>query len=71
MTDICDAADFEIEEAVNHGIAEARARLRPPRAPDGHCWYCNAEIAEHLAYCDDDCKQDHEYEELIRRKTCG
>ena len=71
MSDICDDADFEIEEAINHGIAEARARLRPPRAMSGYCWYCNAPIPDGHAYCDDDCKKDHEYEELIRRKTGG
>ena len=71
MSDICDDADQTIEDAITNGIREARARLRTPRAPDGHCWYCNAEVTEGLAYCDKDCKQDYEYEQMIRRKTGG
>jgi len=66
--DITSSNDFTEEKLKLH-------RSRPKEeVARGQCLYCKARILPEgdkplRLYCDDDCKEDYEREELIKRKT--
>jgi len=61
--DIASANDFTEEKLALHRNRKEEQVRR------GTCLFCNAVIDPQKLYCDDDCKEDFEREQLIKRKT--
>ena len=65
----------EVDRIHEREEQEAPARFaasRKTEAPKtfGACLYCNAALADTLRFCDKDCRDDYEHEQ-IRRKVAG
>lgn len=46
----------------------AKARKAPKIIATGHCYYCNAEVAEGKRFCDEWCRDDWELEQEAAKR---
>lgn len=63
--DITALNDFN-DEIVNKARRDAEKHTSPPR---GICLYCEEKIADNAVFCDSWCRDQHEQQENIRRRT--
>jgi hypothetical protein len=61
MSDVTDKADVIIEMITKAAIDEARKEVH--LHADGHCLYCDEDIAPGLKFCNRDCRDDWDQEQ--------
>ena len=61
--DICDQADMQNEAA----LAAALTKRKPVHKADGRCLNCREPVGKDQQYCDQECREDHEYRERFKR----
>lgn len=67
MSDIADRADWRIEQDVQN--AKAHVGKRPMLDSDGHCHFCDKQIAHGMLFCNADCRNDYDKERARLRRA--
>jgi hypothetical protein len=65
MSDIVDDTQEREERFMPYQIAASRKPVGP--APNGHCHFCDAPVAEGLRFCDAACRDGYERETSRKR----
>lgn len=69
MADFADdgakASEHELSVALANHASKQRTGIRPYT---GFCHYCNTPLPNPQRFCDDDCKEDLQYEEECRAR---
>ncbi|MFJ2987757.1 DUF2116 family Zn-ribbon domain-containing protein [Collimonas sp. NPDC087041] len=67
MSDIADRAAWRIEKDLQN--ARADVMKQPTLNSDGHCHFCDEQIAHERLFCDVDCRDDYDKEQAALRRT--
>lgn len=68
MADIADmAADKDFTEEILTRHRNSVHPTKPSRVP-GVCTYCDRKIAKNLVFCNNECREDYEWEASIKAK---
>jgi predicted nucleic acid-binding Zn ribbon protein len=67
MSDIADRADWRVEQDIQN--ARAHVGKQVMLASDGHCHFCDEQVAHTLLFCNVDCRDDYDKEQAALRRT--
>lgn len=65
MSDVGDRAEWRIEKDIQNALAHVKKM--PLQESDGHCHFCDEDIAHGLLFCNPDCRDDYDKEQALRR----
>lgn len=68
--DPVDKATAVAEESLRLAIEAAKANAPAPLPITGSCYYCHEPIGQGRRFCDEFCREDHDYM-MTRRKVNG
>jgi len=69
MSDVADRAEWRIAKDIE--AAMAHVRKTPKLEADGHCHYCDEDVAHEQRFCNMDCRDDYQREQEARRRAGG
>jgi hypothetical protein len=67
MSDVADRAEWRIAKDIE--AAMAHARRTPQLEADGHCHYCDDDVAHRALFCNTDCRDDYQKEQEVLRRA--
>jgi hypothetical protein len=67
MSDIADRAIWRIEKDVDNAMAHVRKQ--PMLERDGRCHFCDEAIVHTLLFCNADCRDDYDKEQVALRRA--
>ena len=67
MSDVADRAEWRIAKDIENAMANARKM--PQLVADGHCHYCDEDVAHGLLFCNTDCRDDYQNEQKAKRRA--
>ena len=67
MRDVVDRAEWRIEKDLQNALAHVRKM--PLLVRDGHCHFCDEDIAYDRLFCNVDCRDDYDKKQENQRRA--
>lgn len=64
-----DAADITSQHDFTEEALKRHLTTQKKEVTRGFCLNCNAQLPDKLIYCDEDCREDHETQLRINKRT--
>ncbi|MBE2897815.1 DUF2116 family Zn-ribbon domain-containing protein [Pasteurellaceae bacterium 20609_3] len=68
MADEADIADRQTQHALAVSLINARRHKHSHLKPTGFCHYCKEKLDSERLFCDEDCRDDYEWEQNLSKQ---
>ena len=65
MRDVVDRAEWRIEKDLQNALAHVKKMALLER--DGHCHFCDEDVTHDRLFCNADCRDDYDKQQVVLR----